>query len=319
MAGLAKLLDVSERTRVAELRDEADRASATTARALLRLMCGTAFVTAPQDVGFARQCAVCDDPHGKPRPITPAGFDDLHVSVSRAGDLVVVAAGHDGPVGVDVEPCSAIEFEGFDDVALTPQEKTAIAELPDAERNGARTTAWVRKEALLKLHGLGLSLDPSTIEVTDDVRSARTKGPHGSRLRRGRRPHRSAVRPESMGDGGSDPHRHVRRGHRRSRLVSRGHRTRRGRAAGRTDTRARLPDHGTGTCPVERAAADPLSPPRVELRSRADALPRAGLRRRPDPASDNSDRPDRARQGNAAPSRARCRDRSATPARSRLR
>ena len=61
-----------------------------------------------------------------------------------------------GPVGVDVEPAGAADFHGFDDVALHPGERGAP---------GDRTRRWVRKEALLKARGTGLSVDPREVRV----------------------------------------------------------------------------------------------------------------------------------------------------------
>jgi 4'-phosphopantetheinyl transferase len=168
-AALVGLLDADELTRVAALRDEAVRLRAITARALLRVVCGTAFGVAPQDVTFTYRCAVCGGPHGKPRPVAPPGQDELFTSVSRAADVVVVAATHATSVGIDVEQCTRTTFAGFDEIALTALEKVAIAALPAAQRPGARAAAWVRKEALLKLPGIGLSREPSGVDVSDDV------------------------------------------------------------------------------------------------------------------------------------------------------
>lgn len=75
------------------------------------------------------RCGATD--HGQ-----PLLADGRHISIARAGGLTVVAIAT-RPVGVDVEPST-----------------------PDAQD-------WVRREALLKLRGLGLALDPSTIAIRD--------------------------------------------------------------------------------------------------------------------------------------------------------
>jgi 4'-phosphopantetheinyl transferase len=72
------------------------------------------------------------------------------VSVSRAGEVSLVAVTDAGPVGVDVEGVGAARFTGFADVALHPDEDVTTDP----------TRAWVRKEALLKACGLGLAVDP---------------------------------------------------------------------------------------------------------------------------------------------------------------
>ena len=56
--------------------------------------------------------------HGKPRV---EAAPQLHVSISHAADRVAVAVTALGPVGVDLEPAGAGDFDGLADVALTPR------------------------------------------------------------------------------------------------------------------------------------------------------------------------------------------------------
>lgn len=104
------------------------------------------------------ECPACGSTtHGRPRIVPVATLRaPAHVSLSRAGDLCVVAVTDAGPVGVDVEPAGAADFDGFDDVALHPLERGSP---------GDRTRRWVRKEALLKASGTGLSVDPREVLV----------------------------------------------------------------------------------------------------------------------------------------------------------
>jgi 4'-phosphopantetheinyl transferase len=107
------------------------------------------------------ECPRCgSDAHGRPYlPATAAVRVPAHVSLARAGDLSVVAVTDAGPVGVDVEAEGAAEFAGFDAVGLHPGERGATP--------ADRTRTWVRKEALLKAHGLGLAVDPSDVSIDD--------------------------------------------------------------------------------------------------------------------------------------------------------
>ena len=67
-----------------------------------------------------------------------------------------------GPVrwGSSVEPVDGVRFEGFDAVALSERESAALAHLPPAERDQARASAWVRKEAVAQGDGAGTGPRP---------------------------------------------------------------------------------------------------------------------------------------------------------------
>ncbi|WP_104166443.1 4'-phosphopantetheinyl transferase superfamily protein [Arthrobacter sp. SX1312] len=69
-------------------------------------------------------------------------------------------------LGVDLATVAAVDFDGFDDVALTPGERRAVRELPTAERRTARARLWARKEALVKALGTGFAdRGPDAVEV----------------------------------------------------------------------------------------------------------------------------------------------------------
>ncbi len=114
-----------------------------------------------------QRCERCGGAHGRPRVLTLTGMPvtRVHVSLSRAGDTVVVAVSLMGAIGVDIESMSAVNHAGFDDVAFNGLERAAIAALPATERDAARASAWTSKEAVLKLSGEGLTVDPRELTV----------------------------------------------------------------------------------------------------------------------------------------------------------
>jgi len=159
------LLSDDDRDRLDTLFDPADRNRFATGRALLRLAVSDLTGVAAWRVTFDATCSTCGRPHGRPVLTSASGPDELHLSVSHAGDRVVVAVSANGPVGVDVEPWASTRFDGFDQVALTAGERAELAALGEAGAAHARTELWVAKEAVLKRHGIGLDQSPETLHV----------------------------------------------------------------------------------------------------------------------------------------------------------
>lgn len=155
-ATVTDLLDAGERTRLAGLNRQVDRDAWASAHALLRLVLGATLDRDPAALVLTATCRTCGGGHGRPEL---AGQPGVHLGLSHAPGLVAVAVGTVGPLGVDVEAVAATGFTGFAEVALAPGERAVTT----TER--ART--WVRKESLLKATGLGLSVPPSTVRLSD--------------------------------------------------------------------------------------------------------------------------------------------------------
>jgi 4'-phosphopantetheinyl transferase len=98
---------------------------------------------------------------GKPAP--------LALSLSRSSGWILLGAVLEPPagvtIGVDVENPARLDFDGFDDVALTPAERAALAGLSGPALLQERARLWARKEAWLKMTGGGLSTAPDTVNV----------------------------------------------------------------------------------------------------------------------------------------------------------
>jgi 4'-phosphopantetheinyl transferase len=162
---LVHLLNEVERARLTRLRNADDRDRFVTAHALLRILVGREVGSSPERFQLDFACLGCGRPHGAPR-LVQQGRPPLHLSLTHAGDRVAVAVSTAGPVGVDVDTEAAAAFPGFDDVALAPAERSVIARLPPSRRDAARVTAWVRKEAVLKATGDGLTVPPGEVVVS---------------------------------------------------------------------------------------------------------------------------------------------------------
>lgn len=128
----------------------ASRDSFLAGRMLLRTLAGDLTGTDPQRVPLEAVCPDCGGPHGQPI----VRDSDLRLSLSHAGDTVVVAASWDAAVGIDIER----------------------SEQPAGRMDAVRTIAgsgsvrhWTRVEAVLKADGRGLRVDPAMVEIDEQL------------------------------------------------------------------------------------------------------------------------------------------------------
>ena len=175
-------LDQTERERFDGLRQLEDRRVFLASRKLLKTVVGHLADTPAQMVRLSYDCPGCARSHGRPLVVAPHAAVRWHVSLSHSGRHVMVAATEAGPVGVDVERTAATVFEGFDLVALTCAERTEVEHCAPAAQARARAVYWVRKEAVLKATGHGLSVDPAALEVTAPHLPAALTAWHGAEL-----------------------------------------------------------------------------------------------------------------------------------------
>lgn len=110
-----------------------------------------------------------DRAHGRPRYGLDGSPLPMLLSLARTNGWVLLA-GLPEPapgqqLGVDAEDSAAVEFPGFDAIALTPAEAACVAAEPPELRDAARARLWVRKEAWLKMTGTGLRTAPAAVDV----------------------------------------------------------------------------------------------------------------------------------------------------------
>ena len=157
----AQLLDDGERRRAGALSEPSARRRFVTAHAMLRVLVGQRIDVDPHLLTFTPRGA-----YGKPELVYSP--HRVYVNLASAGDRVLCAVTEHGPVGVDVESHSVIadanRFGELDRILLTSAERQLLAGTGD--RVGSLTRWWVRKEAVLKASGEGLTIEPTTLQMS---------------------------------------------------------------------------------------------------------------------------------------------------------
>jgi 4'-phosphopantetheinyl transferase len=113
-----------------------------------------------------------EGPHGKPRL---DGASALRFNLSHSGErwLLAVATGRE--VGIDVEePRPRGDVRELAEVGLPAEDRARVAAAAPEERDAVFHRLWVRHEARLKCHGVGLvaPLPPGATEVVVDLEVA---------------------------------------------------------------------------------------------------------------------------------------------------
>lgn len=165
---LRALVDDGERAAADRLVQPADAARSLLGHALRRLAVASQLGVAPEAIAFERlPCTRCGEAHGRPVVVGGRGVE---VSLTRTAGLVAVATGPAGiAVGIDAEHRRRAVDAG---VVLHPDERATVSTAADVLRT------WVRKEAVLKATGTGLTVDPTSFVLGQpgwtslDVRAA---------------------------------------------------------------------------------------------------------------------------------------------------
>jgi 4'-phosphopantetheinyl transferase len=175
------LLNDQEYSRRESYREAIDRDRFTLGVALTRTVLGAALGTPAARVPIERRCVTCNRPHGRPR--LTGTFADLHFSVSHSGDRVVAAVAIGVRPGVDVEQGPRQWEPALLDLVLSADERADVDRLAPADRDAAFLRYWVRKEAVLKATGDGLTvaLNDLTVSAMDQPARLRYWRGHPSR------------------------------------------------------------------------------------------------------------------------------------------
>jgi 4'-phosphopantetheinyl transferase len=161
---LLTLLDPTERQRRGNYRRAEDRARFTVGATLLRLASARLLGYSPTELVFVRECPDCGRPHGRPALLG----HDLHLSVSHAGEIVLVALSTDAEIGVDVEKIDDDKPPCLVKRVLDAGEMDRFRTTPQASQAEEFFRAWTRKEAVLKATGQGLRLPMNAVGFGPD-------------------------------------------------------------------------------------------------------------------------------------------------------
>lgn len=146
---LGQVLSAEERQRAARFVQEADQRRAIIGRALLRCLLGHWLDLDPAALVFTAGW------HGKPElPGSPVRFN-----LSHSGDWILAGFARHSQIGVDVERLArANDLLAIAERFFHPAEQAVIRAAADqAAQRRAFFRFWTAKEAILKIHGAGIS------------------------------------------------------------------------------------------------------------------------------------------------------------------
>jgi 4'-phosphopantetheinyl transferase len=155
-----EFLDGDERARARAFRFARDRRRFVARRTFLRRILAEYAGVAPAELRYRTSAA------GKPRL---ADRDDVAFSTSHAEGLAIVAIARTGEVGVDIERVrpmpDALELaKRF----FSVREHEHLMSVPASMRSEAFLRLWTRKEAYVKLAGVGLGMPLDAFDVLTD-------------------------------------------------------------------------------------------------------------------------------------------------------
>lgn len=112
-----------------------------------------------------------ENPFGKP---LLAGLPDCQFNLSHSDDLALVAISDTGPVGVDIEMLRPMrDALSLAEANFSASEYSEFLAVEARARDEVFLRVWTRKEACLKAIGIGLSQQPSSIDVGIEVEPRR--------------------------------------------------------------------------------------------------------------------------------------------------
>ncbi|MFG3282478.1 4'-phosphopantetheinyl transferase family protein [Streptomyces sp. NPDC048111] len=109
------------------------------------------------------------------------GFDQIDISLSHTGDLLLVGLTTRGLIGVDAERMDRPLYrDGLDRHVCTPYELITLAALDERERNSSLVRLWTLKEAYSKAIGQGMNFRFTEFGFGPDGRPVQVQRPDGT-------------------------------------------------------------------------------------------------------------------------------------------
>jgi 4'-phosphopantetheinyl transferase len=154
-----KILDERERKRTARFYFAPDQVRYSVCHANMRRILGRYLDRPPESLIYR------ETEGGKPELVLSAEELPLRFNLSHSKSFALLAVGLDSEVGVDVEDIRPIER----DVAtrfFSPSEIASMASLDGEAWFDAFYRCWTRKEAILKVEGMGLTIPLDSFDVS---------------------------------------------------------------------------------------------------------------------------------------------------------
>jgi 4'-phosphopantetheinyl transferase len=154
-----KILDEQERKRTARFYFAPDKVRYSACHANMRRILGSYLRRPPESLVYRQAQG------GKPELGLTAAEPPLHFNLSHSKSIALLAVTLGSEVGVDVEDIRPIER----DVAtrfFSPAEIASMAPLDGEEWLDAFYRCWTRKEAILKVEGMGLRIPLDSFDVS---------------------------------------------------------------------------------------------------------------------------------------------------------
>jgi 4'-phosphopantetheinyl transferase len=156
---LDESLSADERGRAARFVTSDLTRSFITARGALRRILARYVQEAPAALGFSQ------NKYGKPFLSRPEA-SGIEFNLSHSGTVGMVAVSRGVPCGIDVERLrEGTDWRAIARREFTPREQALLDAAPDPRY--LFFTIWTRKEAVMKGIGIGLSMGPRNIDVSD--------------------------------------------------------------------------------------------------------------------------------------------------------